>query len=174
MKQALDEKAAQDSANQTAALKEKETEIGNLKAEIETLKKASTTGEPENVQLKADATIGVEAKASLLQAGKAALAKLYTKADELAAQTEILEGITKFSALKTMVESYETQLEAKFPLTCANCSSTNVSRASRKESGEGGQGKKVEGKGNVHATQQALVQNRKAKSGFFSKNPNNQ
>lgn len=167
-KEALDAKIAKDHPDQSAELQSKDTKIQELQAEVENLKKQEPPKPEEDVQLKADASVGQEAKTAMLQRGKEVLAKLHAKSPEtITAQTEVLEGISKFSALKTMVESYEAQLEEKFPMCCADCNSTNVSRASRVEDkGDAGNNKPAP-KAHVVDTQKEVVKNSRGGRSLF-------
>lgn len=120
------------------ASKNKDTEITSLKsditskdAEIVTLKESITSKDAEIVTLKADS--------SFIEAGKTAINNKRTSAVNFyklsvgdKASDAIIESINN-STLE-QAEAFETQYRTEYekvvPLTCKDCNSTNVSRAS--------------------------------------------
>ena len=114
------------------SISKKDTEIATLKTtigekdtEIATLK----AGTGENAVEK-------QSFINLVDRGKRALGLLY-KGEDLTKQLGLLE-IKDFNALSLMITNFEADVEKKHPLTCQDCQSHNVSRASAAagESGE--------------------------------------
>jgi len=70
--------------------------------------------------------------ADLVEIERVEATRLYNliKGDE--ATAAILTSITKmdFASAKAFKEQYEVEADGKFPQTCGDCSSTNISRAS--------------------------------------------
>lgn len=116
--------------NQTIA--DKDVEIAGLKGsiteketEISTLKKGVNENEVEKA-----------AFTGLVERGKKALNLLHT-GEDLTRNLALLD-IKDFNALSLMVSNFEKEVDNKIPLTCQDCQSHNVSRASASGSEDGG------------------------------------
>ena len=123
--------------NVTSALKAVIAERDQLKTQKETLEsdKASLTDQITNLNaeianLNEMATVGKNHIASLRESVVANYKKLKgDKVDETIV-TMLNSETTGMATLISLNKEYQTQLEEKFPLTCAKCGSHEVSRAS--------------------------------------------
>lgn len=123
--------------NVTSALKAVIAERDQLKTKKETLEsdKASLTDQITNLNaeianLKEMATVGKNHIASLRESVVANYKKLKGEKVDETIVTMINSETTGMATLISLNKEYQTQLEEKFPLTCAKCGSHEVSRAS--------------------------------------------
>jgi len=132
-------------------LETKEGEVQTLTGEVQTLKDeavilTANAMPPETVQATRDEAI-----------------KLYKLIKGDAADSKIIESINKmdFSTSESFKEQYKIEANEKFPDTCQECKSTNISRASAVVDNTDDSDEKV--KSNLQARQEIITNNRKKK-----------
>lgn len=133
----LAEGTEKNTENVTSALKAVIADRDQLKTQKETLEsdKASLTDQITNLNaeianLKEMATVGKNHIASLRESVVANYKKLKGDQVDETIVTMINSETTGMATLISLNKEYQTQLEEKFPLTCAKCGSHEVSRAS--------------------------------------------
>ena len=133
----LAEGTEKNTENVTSALKAVIADRDQLKTQKETLEsdKASLTDQITNLNaeianLKEMATVGKNHIASLRESVVANYKKLKGDQVDETIVTMLNSETTGMATLISLNKEYQTQLEEKFPLTCAKCGSHEVSRAS--------------------------------------------
>lgn len=133
----LAEGTEKNTENVTSALKAVIADRDQLKTQKETLEsdKASLTDQITNLNaeianLREMATVGKNHIASLRESVVANYKKLKGDQVDETIVTMINSETTGMATLISLNKEYQTQLEEKFPLTCAKCGSHEVSRAS--------------------------------------------
>ncbi len=133
----LAEGTEKNTENVTSALKAVIADRDQLKTQKETLEsdKASLTDQITNLNaeianLREMATVGKNHIASLRESVVANYKKLKGDQVDETIVTMLNSETTGMATLISLNKEYQTQLEEKFPLTCAKCGSHEVSRAS--------------------------------------------
>lgn len=133
----LAEGTEKNTENVTSALKSVIADRDQLKTQKETLEsdKASLTDQITNLNaeianLREMATVGKNHIASLRESVVANYKKLKGDQVDETIVTMLNSETTGMATLISLNKEYQTQLEEKFPLTCAKCGSHEVSRAS--------------------------------------------
>jgi FtsZ-binding cell division protein ZapB len=148
--------------------KDKDTIIGNLQTEVSNLKKDKETLTESETNLKADNET-LKAKADKLDE------VINLKKEQVKKNYQLLKGDNADKAIISMIETaseevlqslgkdYEAELDEKFPLSCKDCNSTNLNRASHKgdDDGDGGGNKDKVILSNADAKKQLLDKRKK-------------
>jgi len=144
-----------------ATLDTKETELSDANLELETKEGEilNLTQEVENLKAEAVTLAANAMPVEVVQATRDEAIKLYKLIKGEGADTKIIESINKmdFSTSESFKEQYKIEANEKFPDTCQDCKSTNISRASAiVDNSE--QGDTV--KSNFEARQEIITNNR--------------